>query len=232
MPCRRLRRRCVCQMDYLAEHADETEEWWRDQASTITAADGRYPIGKAWEPDRKSGFPAPRMIDDPAPVIEFRNCVMRYRPDLRPTMRHISFTVQPGEKIGVCGRTGAGKTTLFYSLFRLAELDHNRLVPEHPAAKLLGTGYTNPATGEYSELSDSLDPCLVLPGCKTPLADPPCKLSEGGVFISGENMRDFKLHDVRRSLCIIPQEPMIFSGSIRRNVDPLMEHDDAEAELC
>jgi len=52
------------------------------------------------------------------------------------------------------------------------------------------------------------------------------------VFISGENMRDFKLHDVRRSLCIIPQEPMIFSGSIRRNVDPLMEHDDAEAELC
>ena len=74
-------------------------------------------------------------------------------------MKHISFTVQPGEKVGICGRTGAGKTTLFYSLFRLAELDNARLNPEHPAAKLLGTGYTDPDTGEYAELEAAVEHC-------------------------------------------------------------------------
>ena len=62
-------------------------------------------------------------------------------------------------------------------------------------------------------LEDLVDPNIIIPGCHTPTREKPLKLSEGGVFISGENMNQFKLHDVRRALCIIPQEPVIFSGS-------------------
>ena len=66
--------------DVLAEHADETDAWWHEQRMAIAASPDAYPVGKAWEPER-AGLDAsrePKCVSDPAPVIEFRNCVMRY----------------------------------------------------------------------------------------------------------------------------------------------------------
>ncbi|KAJ1732354.1 Transporter of the ATP-binding cassette (ABC) [Coemansia biformis] len=70
---------------------------------------------------------APYVVDDcrPAPSwpqagkIEFRDFTLRYRADLPPALSGINLTINPGEKIGIVGRTGASKSTLVKSLFRL-----------------------------------------------------------------------------------------------------------------
>ncbi|KAJ1730377.1 hypothetical protein LPJ61_003046, partial [Coemansia biformis] len=70
---------------------------------------------------------APYVVEDcrPAPSwpqagkIEFRDFTLRYRADLPPALSGINLTINPGEKIGIVGRTGAGKSTLVKSLFRL-----------------------------------------------------------------------------------------------------------------
>ncbi|KAJ2808295.1 hypothetical protein H4R21_000127, partial [Coemansia helicoidea] len=70
---------------------------------------------------------APYVVDNcrpppswpPAGKIEFCDYTMRYREDLEPALNGINLTIQPGEKIGIVGRTGAGKSTLAKSLFRL-----------------------------------------------------------------------------------------------------------------
>ena len=90
--------------------------------------------------------------------IEFKNVVMRYRPDLPPVLHGLSAFIRPSEKIGVVGRTGAGKSSLFNTLFRIVE----------------------PESGQI--IIDSYDIC---------------KLG---------------LHDLRKSLSIIPQIPVLFSG--------------------
>ena len=68
------------------------------------------------------------LLDDPEPAawpsggkIEFKNIVMRYREGLDPVLKGLSFTVNPGEKVGICGRSGAGKSSVLVALFRLAE---------------------------------------------------------------------------------------------------------------
>ena len=54
--------------------------------------------------------------------------VLRYRPDLPPVLRGISFEVAPGEKIGIVGRTGSGKSSLFLALFRMVEPASGRVL--------------------------------------------------------------------------------------------------------
>ena len=55
-------------------------------------------------------------------VIEFRQVCVRYRYDLDPVLKGLTFIVYPSEKIGVVGRTGAGKSTITLSLLRVLEL--------------------------------------------------------------------------------------------------------------
>ena len=54
--------------------------------------------------------------------IEFADVSMRYRPTLPPSIENLSFTVQPGMKVGIVGRTGAGKSTISMALTRIVEL--------------------------------------------------------------------------------------------------------------
>jgi ATP-binding cassette subfamily C (CFTR/MRP) protein 1 len=53
--------------------------------------------------------------------VEFRHYTTRYRPELDPVLKDVSFTIRPKEKIGICGRTGAGKSSLLLALFRIIE---------------------------------------------------------------------------------------------------------------
>uniref|UniRef100_A0A7N0VJV5 ABC-type xenobiotic transporter n=1 Tax=Kalanchoe fedtschenkoi TaxID=63787 RepID=A0A7N0VJV5_KALFE len=106
--------------------------------------------------------------------IEFEDVLLRYRPGLPSVLHGLSFKVYPGEKIGVVGRTGAGKSSLLYALFRLVELERGR------------------------------------------------------ILIDGLDLAKFGLADLRQSLSIIPQSPVLFSGTIRSNLDPFGEHSDSD----
>ncbi|TMW58919.1 hypothetical protein Poli38472_007064 [Pythium oligandrum] len=107
-------------------------------------------------------------------TITFDHVAMRYRPDLPLVVHDVSFSVQSGEKVGICGRTGSGKTSLVGVLFRTVEC------------------------------------------------------SSGVVRIDGVDIATLPLSTLRAKLTIIPQDPMLFSGSLRFNLDPFNENSDAE----
>lgn len=123
---------------------------------------------------------APRETDTKPPdgwppkgKIEFEKMSFRYHKSLPRVLHSISCSVQPSEKIGVVGRTGAGKSSLLSTLFRLAE-------------------------------------------------------PTGVIKIDGINIQEIGLKDLRSKLSIIPQEPVLFSGTMRRNIDPFREHSDLD----
>ncbi|KAG1554327.1 hypothetical protein G6F51_000001 [Rhizopus arrhizus] len=107
-------------------------------------------------------------------LIEFRDYATRYRPGLDLALKNLSFTVASKEKIGIVGRTGAGKSSLSLSLFRIVE-----------AAK-------------------------------------------GSIMIDGVDISSLRLFDLRSRLTIIPQDPVLFAGTVRDNLDPFGAHDDAQ----
>ncbi|KAI8057978.1 ABC metal ion transporter [Syncephalis plumigaleata] len=107
-------------------------------------------------------------------AIKFDNYQTRYREGLELVLRGISFDVKPREKIGIVGRTGAGKSSLTLSLFRLIE-----------------------AAG-------------------------------GSITIDGLNIAQIGLYDLRSRLTIIPQDPVLFAGTVRDNLDPFETHEDIE----
>eukprot|EP01125_Pyxidicula_operculata_P020165 TRINITY_DN73_c1_g3_i2.p1 TRINITY_DN73_c1_g3~~TRINITY_DN73_c1_g3_i2.p1 ORF type:complete len:833 (+),score=223.34 TRINITY_DN73_c1_g3_i2:99-2501(+) len=104
--------------------------------------------------------------------IELKNVCMRYRQNQPLVLNDINLTINPQEKIGVVGRTGAGKSSLITVLFRLHEI------------------------------------------------------CGGTVEIDGMDISQFGLRDVRTNLSIIPQDPYLFSGTIRSNLDPFDLHSD------
>ncbi|KAI5474500.1 ABC transporter [Pseudohyphozyma bogoriensis] len=124
---------------------------------------------------------APSEIPETAPAaswpqkgaIEFSNVEMRYRPELPPVLRGFSLKVRPGEKVGVVGRTGAGKSTLMLTLFRIVEL------------------------------------------------------SGGSITIDDIDISKIGLKDLRTKLAIIPQDPYLYSGTLRTNLDPFGLYEDA-----
>ena len=99
-------------------------------------------------------------------AIEFIDYSTRYRSDLDPVLRHVTFNVQPGERVGIVGRTGAGKSSLALALFRGLEAEDGKI------------------------LIDNIDIGLV------------------------------GLQDLRESITIVPQDPTLFTGTIRNNLDP------------
>ena len=106
--------------------------------------------------------------------IDFMDYVTRYRPELDLVLRGVTMSIRSGEKVGIVGRTGAGKSSIALALFRMIE----------PTA--------------------------------------------GKIVIDGIDTTSMKLHDLRSKLTIIPQDPVLFTGSIRRNLDPAGRHSDEE----
>ncbi|KAG7102794.1 Oligomycin resistance ATP-dependent permease YOR1 like protein [Verticillium longisporum] len=106
--------------------------------------------------------------------IVFESVQMRYRPELPLVLDNFSLTIRGGERIGIVGRTGAGKSTILSTLFRLTEL------------------------------------------------------SGGRIMIDGVDIAQVGLHSLRSRLAIIPQDPTLFRGTIRSNLDPFGRHSDLE----
>ncbi|XGW22458.1 hypothetical protein V3C99_005022 [Haemonchus contortus] len=98
----------------------------------------------------------------------------RYRPGLDFVLKDVSVHISPGEKVGVVGRTGAGKSSLALALFRIVE----------------------------------------------PV--------QGKILIDGLDITSVGLHDLRERLTVIPQDPVLFSGTLRFNLDPTTRYSDEE----
>ncbi|KAI1138221.1 putative ATP-binding cassette transporter protein [Hypoxylon sp. FL0543] len=106
--------------------------------------------------------------------VEVNDLVVSYAKDLPPVLKGLSFTVDRNERVGVVGRTGAGKSSLTLALFRFLEA------------------------------------------------------RSGSICIDGLDISKINLHDLRSRLAIIPQDPVLFSGTVRSNLDPFENHTDAE----
>ncbi|KAJ1130883.1 hypothetical protein NDU88_009227 [Pleurodeles waltl] len=104
--------------------------------------------------------------------VEFNNYSVRYRPGLDLVLRGLRLKVKGGEKVGIVGRTGAGKSSMTLCLFRILEA------------------------------------------------------AEGSIYIDGVNISQIGLHDLRTKLTIIPQDPVLFSGTLRMNLDPFEKYSD------
>ncbi|KAL2922184.1 ABC transporter C family member 10 [Bienertia sinuspersici] len=125
---------------------------------------------------------APEVIENSRPPrswplvgkVEIFNLQIRYRPDTQLVLKGISCTFEGGDKIGIVGRTGSGKTTLIGALFRLVE-----------------------PTG-------------------------------GKIIVDGIDICSIGLHDLRSCFGIIPQDPTLFNGTVRFNLDPLCQHNDEQ----
>lgn len=70
--------------------------------------------------------------------MEFQQVVLAYRADLPNALDGVSFTIYPGEKVGIVGRTGCGKSTLFLALFRMLELKSGRILLDGVDSQLVG----------------------------------------------------------------------------------------------
>jgi ABC-type multidrug transport system fused ATPase/permease subunit len=106
--------------------------------------------------------------------VEVNDLVASYAADLPPVLKGLTFKVNQNERIGVVGRTGAGKSSLTLALFRFLEA------------------------------------------------------RSGSIHVDGVDISKIKLHDLRSRLAIIPQDPVLFSGTVRSNIDPFDNHTDEE----
>ena len=107
-------------------------------------------------------------------AVEFKNVTSRYHRFGVLVIKNVSFTMQPGEKIAIVGRSGSGKSTIMMSLLRIIE----------------------------------------------PF--------EGSITIDGVDISTVNIHDLRSRIAVIPQEPIMLTGTFRTNLDPYQQSTDNE----
>ncbi|KAF9193533.1 hypothetical protein BGZ51_003088 [Haplosporangium sp. Z 767] len=137
--------------------------------------------------------------------VVFNHFSARYRDGLDLCIRDVSFTVQPTEKIAIVGRTGSGKSSLALALFRIIE-----------AADSFWALASDPLAMDQHIDSDAFASAL--------------HGSDGGgsIEIDGVDISTLGLRDLRQRLSIIPQDPTLFAGTVRENLDPFEEHSDLD----
>ncbi|KAG9066592.1 hypothetical protein KI688_012500 [Linnemannia hyalina] len=141
--------------------------------------------------------------------IEFRNYSTRYRQGLDLVVKDISFEVQPAEKVGIVGRTGAGKSSLTLALFRIIEAANSQWAQSsHNGADMdtMPTKVVEDADLEKVAVDEN----------------------GGSIWIDGVDISTVGLSRLRKNLAIIPQDPTLFAGTVRENLDPFEELEDAE----
>ncbi|KAI9527877.1 ATP-binding cassette, sub-C (CFTR MRP), member 9 [Dissostichus eleginoides] len=99
-------------------------------------------------------------------AIKIQDLCVRYDPMLKPVLKHVNMYIEPGQKVGICGRTGSGKSSLSLAFFNMVDI------------------------------------------------------FEGKIVIDGIDICKLPLQTLRSRLSIILQDPVLFSGSIRFNLDP------------
>nr|XP_005308747.1 ATP-binding cassette sub-family C member 8 isoform X8 [Chrysemys picta bellii] len=121
------------------------------------------------EAENYEGLLSPSQIPQNWPArgeIQIQNLSVRYDSNLKPVLKHVSAHISPGQKIGICGRTGSGKSSFSLAFFRMVDT------------------------------------------------------FEGRIIIDGIDIAKLPLQTLRSRLSIILQDPILFSGTIRFNLDP------------
>ncbi|XP_060518775.1 ATP-binding cassette sub-family C member 4-like [Cylas formicarius] len=121
--------------------------------------------------ENKAGQVIPKWPSDGS--IRYKNVYLTYKTDGNTVLKNICFEVKGGSKVGIVGRTGAGKSSIISTLFRLYDF-------------------------------------------------------EGNIFIDNENTKNVSLDFLRSHIGIIPQDPVLFCGTVRSNIDPLGKYSDNE----
>ncbi|XP_012261830.2 ATP-binding cassette sub-family C member 4-like [Athalia rosae] len=109
--------------------------------------------------------------------IQFNQAYLRYAEEEPPVLKDLNILIKPGMKVGIVGRTGAGKSSLISAVFNLAKI-------------------------------------------------------EGEILVDDIDIKKVGLHDLRTKISIIPQVPVLFSASVRDNLDPFQKFDDAKLWLA
>ena len=107
-------------------------------------------------------------------LIEFENLTIQYPATIRPAIDSLTIKILPGTKVGICGRTGSGKTSIISALWRLV------------------------------------------------------RWQQGSIKIDSQDLRSIPLVYLRSNISIVPQEPLLFSGTIKYNLDPAGIYSDEE----
>jgi ATP-binding cassette subfamily C (CFTR/MRP) protein 1 len=110
--------------------------------------------------------------------IQFNSLTCSYAENLSPVLRNITATIPPRKKVGIVGRTGSGKSSLFLAI--------TRIMP----------------------------------------------LAQGMIFIDGVDITSVPLKELRRAIAIIPQDPVLFSGTLRENLDPFSLYPDEDIGIA
>uniref|UniRef100_A0A8C1V5G3 ATP-binding cassette, sub-family C (CFTR/MRP), member 8b n=1 Tax=Cyprinus carpio TaxID=7962 RepID=A0A8C1V5G3_CYPCA len=121
------------------------------------------------QPESYDGLMTPAQVPAGWPKygeIQIKNLSVRYDSSLKPVLRHVSAHIRPGQKVGICGRTGSGKSSFSLALFRMLDT------------------------------------------------------IEGNRIIDGIDIAKLPLQTLRSKFSIILQDPILFSGTIRFNLDP------------
>ena len=106
--------------------------------------------------------------------LEFKNVALRYAEHLPLVLKDISFKIPSGSRVGIVGRTGSGKSTLFQAVYRFVNIE------------------------------------------------------SGDILISGRTILDVPLDQLRKELSVIPQDPSLFLGTLRSNLDRYDEKSDSD----
>lgn len=125
---------------------------------------------------------APSLLEDSCPppewpsqgYVQFTDVHLRYRPELPLVLHGLTVSIKGGEKVGIIGRTGAGKSSVIGTLLRLSEI------------------------------------------------------CQGSIIIDGINISKIGLKNLRSKIAVIPQEPVLFEGTVRWNLDPFQEFHNEE----
>jgi ABC-type multidrug transport system fused ATPase/permease subunit len=137
--------------------------------------------------------------------VRFLNYSTRYREGLDLVIKNISLDIEPSSKVGIVGRTGAGKSSLTLALFRIIEAANST------------QARSSDNTGRVTESFDS--------GSGLTIHDDDAQ-DGGAIEIDGINISTVGLEDLRQHLAIIPQDPTLFAGTVRDNLDPFQELED------